>query len=559
MPAAPKSDAPRFSLLWLDARPAAASANTDTRDDLRLEVIAAAIAPYRDYQQPIHSLLATPLTDLETLRYRQEALADCLETPDFAAGLDALLPTIRALGDSVHDIRARRHELSLVLSRLAELENYVDCVIALDSLLRRHGSELKSCAWLGLAAEMADTIRDPVFGQMRAELPDLRERIQSIVSVTIGVNLSPDLRPVAATLLSVNQRRFKGPHFLRGLFGIDDPDETRGISQLHQKGESGNTLVSKRGSLDRLEGGALFSDLRKLLDDIIRPVNLALGAYTGVNSRLLRAIAPEIAFYIGAAKLIQDLRAAGLPMCQPQLLPPDERRMTVKGMVNLDLAMRLRRQHKDEDLSPHIVGNDVSFDDEGCILILTGPNRGGKTTWMCAIGLLHALGQSGLHVPAESAAFSPVDAIHLHFPAEEDPTRESGRLGEEASRLRQIFSAASPRSLVLLNESLASTSSAESYYLARDVLSCLRMLGARAVFVTHLHELARDCDDINDSVPGESRLRSLVSEVEEDEAALRRTYRVRPAPPKGKSYAHEIARQYGISLDQLRGLIADDS
>ena len=554
MSAAPGRDA-RFSTLWLDARLADFPQPNAKRDDLRLGVVAAAIAPYREYQRPIHTLLATPLTDIDTLRYRQDALDDCLATPEFSAGLADLLPTIRALGDSVHDIRARRNEVSLVLSRLAELENYVDCVIALHDLLQRHQASLKSRAWMGLTAEMQRAVDDPVFQSMRQELPDLRERVQAIVSVTIGVNLSPDLRPVGATVLSVNQTRFKGPHFLRALFGIHDPNERRGLTQLRQRHAGHDPVVGKRGSLDRLENGPLFSDLRRLLDDIIRPVNLALGAYTGVNSRLLRAIAPEIAFYIGAARLISDMRADGLPMCRPTLLPPDERCLRVKGMVNLDLAMRLRQQHKGEDLSRHIVGNDVCFDTDGRILILTGPNRGGKTTWMGAVGLVHALGQAGLHVPAESAELSPVDAIHMHFPAEEDPTQESGRLGEEAQRLRHIFRHATSRSLVLLNESLASTSSAESYYLARDVLSCLRMLGARAVFVTHLHEVARDCDEINDGVPGESRLRSLVSEVVDDKASLRRTYRVRPAPPKGKSYAREIARQYGISLEQLRELL----
>jgi DNA mismatch repair ATPase MutS len=144
----------------------------------------------------------------------------------------------------------------------------------------------------------------------------------------------------------------------------------------------------------------------------------------------------------------------------------------------------------------------------------------------------------------------------MHFPAEERPEMASGRLGEEAARLREIFAAASRHSLVLLNESLASTSATESLYLARDVVRGLQLLGARAVFVTHLHGLAAECDALNAATPGESRVFSLVSLAEEDDGGqVHRTYRIVAAPPAGSSYAREIAEQHGISYAQLAVLL----
>lgn len=553
-----QADPDAISLLWRDRRTAGAASSQSfgPHDDLRIQVIADEVSPYRDYARPIRDILCTLLTDIETLAYRQEALDDCLHQPAFTAGLVELLPKIRALGETVGDIRARRHELALVLSRLTELENYLECLTELHALLQGARTTLKACAWHKLAAQTAETVQDPLFQQMAAELPELRERVRAIVSVTIGINLSPDLRPVAATLLSINRRRFKGPRFFRVFWGSDDEQDIRGIGPLHQApSNSGGVMATRRETLDRLAGNSVFGDLRKVLDDVIRPINRALAAYTRVNSRLLRAIESEIAFYVGAAQMIAKLRGQGLAMCKPTLLPPEERRLDVRGMVNLDLALRLSRQQPGGDLGSQIVGNDACFDDQGRIHVLTGPNRGGKTTWMGAIGLLHVLAQSGLYVPATAAALSPVDAICLHFPVEEDPDMESGRLGEEAKRLRDIFSRATAHSLILMNESLASTSATESYFLARDVLRCLRILGARAVFVTHLHELAVDCDSINDAVAGASRVQSLISEVEEDESGVRRTYRVLAAPPRGQSYAREIARHYGISFEQLRTLV----
>ena len=194
---------------------------------------------------------------------------------------------------------------------------------------------------------------------------------------------------------------------------------------------------------------------------------------------------------------------------------------------------------------------------EGRSFVLTGPNLGGKTTYVQAVGLAHVLAQAGLFVPGRSAEISPVDAIYTHFPAAEQPSKASGRLGEEAQRLARIFSEATPQSLILLNESLSSTSPGESLYLARDTVCALRLLGARAIYATHLHELAACLDEVNatacDGPPTISLVAGIVpSGQRSGDGDLGRTYRIAPGPPQGKSYAQEIAQRHGISLAQLR-------
>ena len=564
MPPASQTEPSQFSLLRPDSESAghARTSNAAVDDNLRLKVIADLMSPHVDYRRPILNLLSALQTDEATLRYRGDVFDDCLANPAFTAGLNDLLPQIRGLQNTVRDIRARRNQVSLVLSRLTELENYVECLCALDALLQTHLKALSAAAWRRLADELQRIVNEPAFKQMTAELPNLRAEIRQIVSVTIGVNLSPDLKPVAATLLSLNKQRFRGPRFFRKFWGIDDEADWRGISVLREspaagRYRNGSILAERREMLDRLAANVLFSDLGKVLDDVIQPISRALERYTQFRSSLLRALEPEIAFYVGGAGLIGGLRARGLPLCRPELIPAAERRLEARALYNIDLALRLSRQQPDGDLKDHIVSNDVAFNEKGRIHILTGPNRGGKTTYIQAVGLLHVLAQAGMHVPAESAALSPVDGIFLHFPAEEKPNMESGRLGEEAGRLREIFRRATRQSLLLLNESLASTSATESFFLARDVVCCLRMLGARALFVTHLHELAADCEAINSDVAGDSRVQSLISEMEAGADGLRRTYRVVPAAPRGQSYAREIARQYGISFEQLGALLAD--
>jgi DNA mismatch repair ATPase MutS len=168
------------------------------------------------------------------------------------------------------------------------------------------------------------------------------------------------------------------------------------------------------------------------------------------------------------------------------------------------------------------------------------------------------MAQIGLYVPAAKAKLSPVDMIYTHFPSEEKPDSNLGRLGEESKRLEEIFKKATRYSLVLLNESLSSTSAGESLYIAKDIVCALKLLGVRAVFATHLHDLALDLDFFNKNKLGDSRVISLVSGVYNVEDTIKnnneiaiRTYKIIPGPPLGNSYARDIASRFGISLDNL--------
>jgi DNA mismatch repair ATPase MutS len=231
-----------------------------------------------------------------------------------------------------------------------------------------------------------------------------------------------------------------------------------------------------------------------------------------------------------------------------------ERVFALRKGYNLNLALHTLKQRAapDDGVAGGIVTNDVDMDDAGRVLLLTGPNRGGKTTYTQMVGLCQILAQAGLWVPAEQARISPVDGIFTHYPLEESLATATGRFGDEAQRLSHIFMAATRHSLILFNESLSSTSPGESLYIAQDIVRILRRMGTRAIFGTHLHELAAGVDELNASTAGESQIASLVaSRIEAGEDGHRRSYKIVPGHPIGRSYAREIAAQYGISYDQL--------
>jgi DNA mismatch repair ATPase MutS len=172
------------------------------------------------------------------------------------------------------------------------------------------------------------------------------------------------------------------------------------------------------------------------------------------------------------------------------------------------------------------------------------------------VGLCHILAQAGLWVPAATAHVSPVDGIYTHYPIEETLASATGRFGDEAQRLNQMFTQATRYSLMLFNESLSSTSAGESLYIAQDVVRILRRMGVRAIFATHLHELAADIARLNRDTQGDSEIVSLVaSRIDSGEDSLQRSYKITPGLPMGRSYAREIAAKYGISYDQLTSLL----
>lgn len=235
----------------------------------------------------------------------------------------------------------------------------------------------------------------------------------------------------------------------------------------------------------------------------------------------------------------------GLPMSRPQILEPSCRSLTATELYNLKLAIPMMDGKKTD-----VICNDFAFSKEHGIFIMTGPNRGGKTTFTQDVGLLFLSAQHGIYVPAASLSLAPCDNIYTHFPADENQTVNLGRLGEESKRISEIFSVAKNQSLLLFNEPLASTSFTEGLYIAKDVVCALRFLGARTIFNTHIHELAMHLDEMN-ALPGDIKAASLVTGIHEGQ----RSYKVYQAPPDGIGYAKDIAEKYGVTLNQLKDTI----
>ncbi len=547
---------PQLSLLWPSGRPTQlGQLPANTVRDLELEAIIQAMCTNSVYHRDIRAVLSRPCLDEATIRYRQDIFRDLLDQPALAAQLNTLLPLLEELTRFTFLKIGRGNPLQEIIGRARELELLVEIVRLLHESFSTNNTSFQSSALRALHDQINSLTADRQFQQLAADLPALLEALRSKASITIGVNLDHHLRPEAALLLSVNEERFTDSSLLDRLLG-KGAGAGKGIAPIHRPPElyqHSDPVSGDRSARQRLDPLMLplFKDLAKVMEKISAPVAQELKKYVQINGRFLAEIYPELIFYIQAWHLLNRLQEAGLPFTFPEILPADKRAGEVKAAYNLQLAMQ-----KIGDPERKVISNDIHFGPHGRIAILTGPNQGGKTTYMQSVGLVQLLAQVGMPVPGISAEISPVDAIYTHYPVEERLELGTGRFGDEARRIRSIFEKVTGHSLVLFNESLSTTSMGEGVYLARDILAALRQVGLRAIFTTHLHELAADAEKINDQTPGDSLIFSLVASKPED-GKDSYSYRIKPGPPLGRSYADHIAARYGISDEQLRALLKE--
>lgn len=542
--------------------------NKEAINDLSIEYICSALTKDPYEIQSIRQLLTTVTDNAEIIKYRCDIFDDFLNFPQLRADLTALLSKLKDLREIERfqkDTEAT--PIWQLINRLRELDGYVDCITKIKDTL--NAIDIKSEGLLTLKANVEAIYNDSGFPDLKSDIDETLEKARKLKSITLGVNLDDMLRPKTVGVISLNDKHFSDSGLLKRFINkaqkqdeLHHGTDVSGFTTFHYANPStttfglGKVVVGAQGDVNSIEDSGLtgadpMSDaLKKVVTDILkRTVNnikSMLNKYTNISGYSFVELMPQIIFYIRFSELCDKIKKTGMPLCKAEVSDRDNRNCDIKGLYNIKLALKALT-----DGDTDIVTNDFKFDDDGRIYILTGPNRGGKTTITQAVGLCFLLAQNGIYVPATSMTFSPCDNIFTHFPADENDTVDLGRLGEESKRMSEIFEAATKYSLLLLNESLATTNVAEGLYIAKDVVKSMRYLGVRSVFNTHMHELARSVNDINDAVNGSSRVESMVTGVENG----KRSFKIFIAPPQGVSYAKDIAIKYGVTFENIKNEI----
>jgi DNA mismatch repair protein MutS len=246
----------------------------------------------------------------------------------------------------------------------------------------------------------------------------------------------------------------------------------------------------------------------------------------------------EVQFYVAYLELADRLRAAGLPFCYPSLSEQDKTEHA-QDVFDIALAAKLVADHE------RVVTNDFELGGGERVIVVSGPNQGGKTTFARTIGQLHHLAALGCPVPGRDAALFLCDRVCTHFEKEETLEDLSGKLQDDLLRVHEILDQTTSESVVILNEIFTSTSLSDAAFLGTRVLETLIERGSLCVCVSFVEELAA----LDPSVV------SMVAGVDPDDVAVR-TFKVVRRPPDGLAYAVAIAEKYGLTYERLKERIA---
>lgn len=289
----------------------------------------------------------------------------------------------------------------------------------------------------------------------------------------------------------------------------------------------------------------LFDDLDHITKKYVKLIEQALSEYQAIGFDEVKSIDYQLEFYMGLLQLRQTAEYKGLKMCRPKLLPMNEHSARIKGVFDIiyfNEANLYNLRNKDKR---KVITNDITLDNNGGFYLLTGANNGGKTTFVRAVGVCQILAQAGFFVPAEECEISVCDCIYTHFPKEEQKGIDSGKFTSEIKQFKTIIDNITENSLLLMNESIQSTTPTECVDIASRLVELFAGKGVRGIFATHLIDLAMKVDELNKKAVCGSVLKSIVSTVDENGE---RSYVIKEGKPMKNSFAENVLREFGIKL-----------
>lgn len=543
----------------------------ETWHDLGLDTLVEKLTAQPQEQMMIAQVMRGMTPDPAVTAFRCGVFEDILRHPEIREKMAKLLERVKTFYD--YGV-VRRHEgdESGIWDLMHRLEEYHDYIITVEQIRECLAEkDLQSEGMLRLREAVETICRDNGFAALRRDVEEMRISASSIKSLTVGINLNDRFEAVTLGLVSVNAKPFTRSGLLKNfLASVTPKDEiypeadwnksssfypantgTGFLESVGQVVEAGMVLRNPLAmmSLARVPAADGSSSVPRQMDSaatmltsrITRKLRDMLGKYLNVSVKEISELIPELMFYTRWAEYIEKRRADGWTFCTPQVRETGAGTACASagGFYNLKLVAA--------EKPDTVVKNDLDFDEEKRIYILTGANRGGKTTITQAVGQLFVLAQSGISVPAERFVFDPADMVLTHFPADEDKTLDLGRLGEECRRFRELYARSTGKSLILLNETFSTTSFEEGYFIAVDAVKAVLERGTRTVYNTHMHKLAMELDSEINTDARKGKAVSLVAETRDG----KNSFRVKIAPPEGKSFAREIAVKYGVTYEAL--------
>lgn len=516
--------------------------------DLGIDKVIDSLMFKENDRDKIGQLFKSPCTSKEVLEYRLDIMQDFVENEWLINNFKELIKTIVFIQNCSNRKFPNPEGIHAQTCFFEKASKYVDLILCIRDCLDSGKESIRSAGLKRLLSYADLTVHEHNFKDMMEDIKRIEEDYKKISELYLEFGYYEGLKDIVISMDKTKKNTV-----------VKEPL----ISQLLKYGSA--FLEGYDRNYFGIYYDARFSRLEEMIFEklqvkepaIFESLQVFYTKYSDNSFEDICELRLEAEFYIKFSELVCRMERLGLRFCKPIIENSRRENTQIECLYDLSLVLQMIANGKSE-LSTKIVCNDLSFDERGEIFIVTGPNKGGKTTYIRSVGIAQVLFQAGCFVPALRAEMDIVDAIHTHFPEEETLGIDKGRLGEEAERISVIINNSTSKSLVLLNETFSSTRSIDGYFLGRDIIKIFMKLKCKGMYVTHFGELADDIDALNQEVQDGSQLACMAACIEDTDGkglTGNRTFRIKRMKSVGLGYSKDIVLKHGLSSEQIIELL----
>jgi hypothetical protein len=483
--------------------------------DLNLDQIVESITSGRD-EYNLKPFFYIPLKRVEAINYRQEILRD-LENRSLFGYIESFAQQMRTMREHLAQAEKLHYQHQKESWFLDAVETYCGAVSRLTYDLT--STDLRSRGLLAFREYLTNYTESDGFTSLVARTKKLKADLSKVVYC-----------------LHINGSRIKVSRY--------DSEHDYGVEvlQTFEKFQQGEPRQYQFNLSSHLEMNHVEAAILDLITRLYPDIFLSLGEYRDRHSGFLDGTIGEfdreVQFYVACLDHIERFKTAGLVFCYPGVTDRSKE-IYARDIFDLALAKKLIPEN-----AP-VVTNNFHLVDPERILVVSGPNQGGKTTFARTFGQLHYLASVGCPVPAREARLFLFDRLFTHFEKEENIRNLSGKLEDDLLRIHQILEQATPMSILIMNESFVSTTLSDALFLSKQIMQRIIRRDMLCVSVTFLDELA----SLSKATV------SLVSSIDPENPAMR-TFEVVRRPADGLAYAVAIAQKYHLTYEDVKERIA---